>query len=251
MFNRLRHFAHRRLFRHAMPFGKQLQEWAFSDHGDIAVGVEIATWAAPLFVGLSLLDECRNWCEQALAGLDDAGRGTRREMILQEALALSSMFTKGNGDEVRAAIERGIALAETCEDRDHQLQLLAGLNIFLTRIGDFRGALTVAERGVAVARAAKNMAGLVMMDWMLGVSQHLVGNQAAAQRHCEDGMANAVELGQLNTNCFGFDHRIRALVALARALWLLGFSEQALRTAQQAIDEAERRDHPVSVWATV
>src|SRR5258705_6480525 len=222
-------------------------EWAFSDHGDIAVGVELATWAAPLFVGLSLLDECRNWCEQALAGLDDAGRGTRREMILQEALSLSSMFTKGNGDEVRAAIERGITLAETFEDRDHQLQLLAGLNIFLTRIGDFRGALTVAEQGVAVARAAKNMAGLVMMDWMLGVSQHLVGNQAAAQRHCEDGMANAVELGQLNTNCFGYDHRIRALVALARALWLRGFSEQALRTAQQAIHEAERRDHPVSV----
>jgi hypothetical protein len=40
---------------------------------------------------------------------------------------------------------------------------------------------------------------------------------------------------------------IRALVALARASWLRGFSERALRTAQQAIDEAERRDHPVSV----
>jgi predicted ATPase/DNA-binding winged helix-turn-helix (wHTH) protein len=222
-------------------------EWAFSDHGDITVGVELATWAAPLFVGLSLLDECRSWCEQALAGLDDTGRGTRREMILEEALALSSMFTKGNGDEVRAAIERGLALAETFEDRDHQLQLLAGLNIFLTRIGDFRGALTVAEQGAAVARAAQNTAGPVMTDWMLGVSHHLVGNQAAAQRHCEGGMANAVELGQLNTNFFGYDHRIRALVALARALWLRGFSEQALRTAQQAIDEAARRDHPVSV----
>jgi predicted ATPase/DNA-binding winged helix-turn-helix (wHTH) protein len=222
-------------------------EWAFSDHGDIAVGVELATWAAPLFVGLSLLDECRNWCEQALAGLDDAGRGTRREMILQETLALSSMFTRGNGDEVRAAIERGIALADTFEDRDHQLQLLAGLNIFLTRIGDFRGALTIAEQGGAVARATKNMAGLVMTDWMLGVSQHLVGNQAAAQRHCENGMANAVELGQLNANFFGYDQRIRALVALARALWLRGFSERALRIVQQTINEAERRDHPVSV----
>jgi ATP/maltotriose-dependent transcriptional regulator MalT len=168
-------------------------------------------------------------------------------MILQEALALSSMFTKGNGDEVRAAIERGIALAETFEDSDHRLQLTAGLNIFLTRIGDFRGALTVAEQGVAVARATKNMAGLVMTDWMLGVSQHLVGNQAAAQRHCENGMANAVELGQLNTNCFGYDQRIRAIVALARALWLRGFSERALRIAQQTINEAERRDHPVSV----
>src|SRR5258705_658225 len=92
-------------------------EWAFSGHGDVAVGVELATWAAPLFVGLSLLDECRNWCEQALAGLDAAGRGTIGEMILQEALALSSMFSKGNGDEVRAAIERGIALSETFEDR--------------------------------------------------------------------------------------------------------------------------------------
>ena len=221
-------------------------EWAFSGHGDVAVGVELATWAAPLFVGLSLLDECRNWCEQALAGLDDAGRGTRGEMILQEALALSSMFSKGNGDEVRAAIERGIALSETFEDRD-QLQLLAGLNIFLTRIGDFRGALIVAEQGVAFARAAANTAGLVMSDWMLGVSQHLVGNQAEAQHHCEAGMAKAVELGQLNANFFGYDHRIRALVALARALWLRGFSNQALRIAQQAIDEAERRDHPVSV----
>jgi predicted ATPase/DNA-binding winged helix-turn-helix (wHTH) protein len=222
-------------------------EWAFSDHGDIAVGVELATWAAPLFVGLSLLDECRNWCERALASLEDAGRGTRQEMILQEARALSSMFTKGNADEVRAAVERGIALAETFEDRDHQLQLLAGLNIFLHRIGDFCGALTVAEQGVAVARVAGNMAGLVMTEWMLGVSHHLVGNQAAAQHHCEGGMAGAAELGQLNANLFGYDHRIRALVALARALWLRGFSERALRIAQQAIDEAARRNHPVSV----
>jgi predicted ATPase len=30
-------------------------------------------------------------------------------------------------------------------------------------------------------------------------------------------------------------------------LWLRGCSDQALRTAQQAIDEAESRDHPVSV----
>lgn len=222
-------------------------EWAFSDRGDLAVGVELATWAAPLFVGLSLLDECRSWCEQALAALDDAGRGTRREMILEEALALSSMFTKGNGDEVRAAIERGLALAETLEDKNHQLQLLAGLNIFLTRIGDFRGSLAVAEQAIAVARTAKSTAGLVTANWMLGVSHHLVGNQAAAQRHCEGGMGNAVELGLLNANFFGYDHRIRALVALARALWLRGFSEQALRIAQKAIDEAERRDHPVSV----
>ena len=28
--------------------------WALSDRGDIEVGIELATWAAPLFVGLLL-----------------------------------------------------------------------------------------------------------------------------------------------------------------------------------------------------
>src|SRR5229473_4100370 len=211
-------------------------EWAFSDHGDIAVGIELAAWSAPLFVGLSLLDECRNWCEQALATVGDAGRGTRREMILQEALALSSMFTKGNSDQVRDAIERALALAETFEDRDRQLQLLSGLNIFFTRIGDFRGSLSVAEQGVAVVGAVKNPIGLVMTDWMLGVSHHLVGDQAAAQRHCKFGLELAAASGHVHVDFFGYDHRVRALVALARVLWLRGMPERALKVAHQAIE---------------
>ena len=107
--------------------------WALSDHGDVAVGIELATWAAPLFIGLSLLEECRGWCERALAALDDASRGTRQEMILQEALAMSSMLTRGHSDQVRAAIERGLALAEAFQDRARQLRLLVGLSIFFTR----------------------------------------------------------------------------------------------------------------------
>src|ERR1700729_1267163 len=73
--------------------------WALSDHGDVAVGIKVATWAAPLFIGLLLLEECRGWCERALAALDDASRGTGQEMGLQEALALSSMLTRGNSDQ--------------------------------------------------------------------------------------------------------------------------------------------------------
>jgi hypothetical protein len=101
--------------------------WALSSRGDVAVGIELATSAAPLFIGLSLLDECRDWCERALAALDDASRGTRQEMILREALALSSMFTKGHSDQVRAEYERGLVLAEAFQDRARQLRIL-GVN---------------------------------------------------------------------------------------------------------------------------
>src|ERR1700719_3496103 len=129
--------------------------WALSDHGDAAVGIELATWAAPLFFGLSLFEECRGWCERAQAALDDASRGTRQEMILQEALAMSSFFTSGLTDQIRAEYERGLALAEAFQDPARQLRLLAGLNIFLTRLGDIRDAMAVAERGGALAQAAK------------------------------------------------------------------------------------------------
>src|ERR1700722_16319116 len=189
--------------------------WALSHHGDAAVGIELATSAAPLFVGLSLLEECRGWCERALAALDDASRGTRQEMILQEALAMSSMLTKGLSDQVRAEFERGLALAEAFQDRARQLRLLAGLNLFFIRLGDVRGALAVAEHGGVIAQAAKHPAGTVWGECWVGITHHFLGDQAAAQLHCERSLALAEELGTLNANFFSFDNRIRGLVHLA------------------------------------
>ena len=221
--------------------------WALSDHGDVAVGIELATWAASLFIGLLLLEECRGWCERALAALDDASRGGKQEMILQEALALSTVFARGPSDPVRAAIERGLALAEAFQDPARQLRLLAGLSIFFTRIGDIRGALAVAEQAGVIAQAAKHPAGAVWAECWVGGAHHFLGDQAAAQLHCARGLALVVELGASNANFFGFDHRISALVFLARTLWLRGFCDQALRMVQTAIDEAASRDHPFPI----
>ena len=221
--------------------------WALSERGDVAVGIELATWAAPLFIGLSLLEECRGWCERALAALDDASRGTRQEMILQEALALSSMHTRGNSDQVRAELERGLALAEAFQDRPRQLRLLSGLSIFLTRRGDIRGALAVAEQADVTAQAAKHLVGTVWAEGWVGTAHHFLGNQAAAQLHLERGMALAAELGTFNANFFVFDYRSVETVFLARTLWLRGFSDQALGIVQRAIGEAASRDHPVPI----
>jgi predicted ATPase/DNA-binding winged helix-turn-helix (wHTH) protein len=225
--------------------------WALSDHGDVAVGIELATWAAPLFIGLSLFGDCRGWCERALAALDASSRGTRQEMILQEALALASMFTRGHSDQIRAEYERGLALAEAFQDPARQLSLLVGLNIFLTRLGDLRDAMAVAERGGAIARAAKDPAGTAWAEWRVGMAHHYLGDQAAAQLHLERGMTLAVELGVFNANFLGLDPRIPALSCLARTLWLRGFSDQALRIVQNAIDEAASRGHPVSVCGSL
>ena len=222
-------------------------EWAFSDKGDVSVGVELATWAAPLFIGLSLLEECDRWCERALAGLDDDARGTRQEMILQEALALSSLYTTGKSDQVRGAIERALALEETFGDSRHRLQLLFCRWRLLMRLANFRGALAVAQQSATFAEASKDPAGLLIVDFMLGTCHHLIGDQAAAQFFGERGIARAAEPGTLIPDFFGFDQRNYAPISLARALWLRGFPDRARRIAKSAIDDSLSRVNPLSI----
>jgi predicted ATPase/DNA-binding winged helix-turn-helix (wHTH) protein len=220
-------------------------EWCFTGAGDTMVGVRLAAAAAPLFVELSLLVECRRWCEQALASLPDDHSDAATQLTLQEALAVSTMFSHGNSENVRSAIERGVKLACTLGDMPRQLNLIAGLNIFLTRVGDFRGAMAVAQRSVAIAQKIGTSAATATAEWMLGVAYHLVGDQANAQWHCERGMITAAATPPSQVTYFGYDHRVRGLVALARILWIRGFPDRAAKTAALALDEAVKRHQPV------
>ena len=226
-------------------------EWALSDHGDVVIGIALAASAAPLFVGLSLVGECGHWCERALAVLDNPSRNTRREMVLQEALALALLYTGGQNEQIRAALERALSLAEALGDQLRQLQLLAGLNLFFNRLGDLRSSRATAERGAAIARALSDPAGSIWAEWMLGISHSFEGSQTEAQFHCERGFSLAADHIEAKPNYFGFDHRIRALLALARTLWLRGFSDQAVGTAQKAVDEAASRENPVSICVSL
>jgi predicted ATPase/DNA-binding winged helix-turn-helix (wHTH) protein len=226
-------------------------QWAFSDDGDVTLGADLAAWAAPLFVGLSLLEECARWCDRALAVLDEAAQGTRQEMILQEALALSLMYTGGNSDRVRAAIERGLHLEETFGNVPRKLQLFLSLYSLLMRLTDFRGALKVAEQSATFAETAKDQAGLLLADFMLGGAYHYIGDQAAAQFYGERAMARAAELGPSVPNFVGFDYRTYAPISLTRTLWLRGFADRARSIAKTSIDEAAGRVHEISICVSL
>ena len=59
------------------------------------------------------------------------------------------MFTQGNTEAVRSAFTRSLQLAEELDDLHWQLWLLRGLHIYLTRVGDFHGALGTGDRAKA------------------------------------------------------------------------------------------------------
>jgi predicted ATPase len=226
--------------------------WALGDRGDPEVGIDLATRAAPLFIGLSLLEEYRNWCERALAALSDTKRGTKQEMLLLEALELSSMFSKGQGDRVRVALERALDLAEAFEDRERQLRLFADLNLYLIRLGDFPAATAIMERAAAIAQVTKNPGAMVTLEWMAGVGRLFLGDQTAAQLHFERVMTLQVELGTLGVDFLGGNQRVGYLCGLACVLWLRGFSQRARVMAQSAVDAAASQDYAVSTcWSLV
>jgi len=222
-------------------------DWSFSEHGDRQIGVELAAAAAHFFLELSLLTECYRWSEQALASLEAMPIGPRQEMDLRAALGVSVMFTKGNTEAVRSAFTRSLDLARSLDELHWQLWLLRGLHIYLTRIGDFAGALHVGEQGVAVAQALNDPASTLNVEWMLGVAHHLIGNQGKAVGLCESAMKQNPSSQRLNILHLGYDDRIVALVALARSLWLTGHPDRAVEAARYTVGEAERLEHPLTL----
>src|SRR5262249_55539046 len=80
-------------------------DWALAPAGDPALGTELLIAAVPLWMQLSLMEECRRRVEQALAALGaEADRPARPNMQLREAHGLSLMYTKGAVAETEAAL---------------------------------------------------------------------------------------------------------------------------------------------------
>jgi predicted ATPase/DNA-binding winged helix-turn-helix (wHTH) protein len=220
--------------------------WAFSEAGEGKLGVRLAALAAPHLVELSLLDECHHWCQAALLQLGSQ-EGSATHLILQEALAISALFTRVNRDEVRDSIERALRLARTLNDHKRELGLLAGLHILMGHVGHFREMVEVSRRSIELARRVDCPAGIIMSEWMLGCAYHLAGDQAGALRHTEEGFKQAAAHGGMKVDLLGFGHRTRALVILARTLWLSGAADRAAQVAHQAVEEAQQAEQPMSI----
>jgi ATP/maltotriose-dependent transcriptional regulator MalT len=82
---------------------------------------------------------------------------------------------------------------------------------------------------------------------MVGTTRHLLGEQIEAEKRCRSALTPSLGSRSTAMLYFGFDHRVRALVVLARALWLLGRAEDARRVANQAMRDARETGQPTTV----
>jgi predicted ATPase/DNA-binding winged helix-turn-helix (wHTH) protein len=220
-------------------------EWCFGVNGDFAIGVRLAAAAAPMFLAMALLPECYRWSEQAIGALDDAARGGAEEMHLQANLGACSMHMYGQSDPARAALDRGLAIAEARGDVRDQVELISTLTMFHTRAGNFKTALHYAKLGQALAGTVADATAIALAYSVLGRSLHYTGDHNAARAAFEASLQYWSSLPGTSDVYLGFDHRILVSIGLARTLWLQGHPAQAVARMRQTIRDAERRDNPV------
>lgn len=222
-------------------------EWCFGVNGNAEIGIGLATAAAPVFLAMSLLNECHRWSERALLALDDAARGGVEEMHLQAAVGVSLMFTRGGKDPARVALNRSFAIAEEHGDVLEQLRLLGPLNMFSLRTGDFNAALNYAKRCSVIAGTVEDSVAAALAHSILGISLHLGGDLRSARAELEAALERGPGSQRTSTIYLGFEGRSLASAILARNLWLQGHPAQAAERARQTINDAARMDHALTL----
>jgi predicted ATPase/DNA-binding winged helix-turn-helix (wHTH) protein len=224
-------------------------DWAFGLDGDAVLAVALTTTAVALWYQLSLPAECRARLERALSTLMEmADRDPRRELLLQTALGWALGHTTGTARETAAAWATALRLAEELHDSDYQLRALWGLWADHINRGEFRQALSLAERFGAVAAKASAPSDRLVGERMLGVVLHFLGEQTRARGHIECMLERYV--GPPNRSDvvrFQYDQRVSARTTLSRVLWIQGFTDQAMRTVKDAVDDAVAMQHALSV----
>ena len=214
-------------------------DWAFSPEGDPQIGVALTVVVVPLWVQLSLLGECRERAEWALAVLEgDEATTARPRMQLSWALGWSLMYGVGRAREAGPAWATTLELAERLDDRGYRLRALWSSCIDQFNNGDLRAALEFARRFAGLAAHSGDAIDLMMADRLLATAQHYFGDQRAARHHIDRALAQLAALAQQPQIVrVRFEMRVSTHYFQARILWLQGFAEQALRVVEDNIEE--------------
>ena len=232
-------------------------DWAFSQGGDGSIGAALATAAVPLWMHLSLLEERRSRAKQAFGALG-TGANPRQEMRLHDALGKSA----SEAPEMEAAFTKELYIAESLEDAEYQLRALHGLYFCHSANGQYRAAMRFAQRFHDLAMRKPDANTRVLSGRMMGAAKHFLGDQISARRHLEHALTlyEPTDHGRGVTR-FATDSRVIVRVFYARVLWLRGHADEAVRTAEMSVAEAQGIGHvmtlcyalalaacPISLW---
>jgi predicted ATPase/DNA-binding winged helix-turn-helix (wHTH) protein len=222
-------------------------DWAFSPGGEPEIGVTLTVASGLLWTRLSLSDECRRLTERALSALrPESELATRRQIQLLALLGRSLEETVGVTSEMKAAFSKIFELSERIKDNKTKSLAIWGLWIYHFNNGEFETALEMAQN--SISEEGVDASHLLAGERIIGLSLHYLGEQSRARQQIENALRRPVDpLNQPHDVRSSFDHHVTLRSFHARILWLQGFSDQAMRTAKENVEEALGLNHELSL----
>ncbi len=188
-------------------------DWAFSRAGDGSLGVALSAAAVPLWMRLSLLEECGSRAKQALGALETPGTSDLREVpqatvalrgsgnrepdqeiLLLTALGTARLFTTGPSPETMEVFERALTLAEGTRDADDLLRALRGMIYALLAVSRLDEADGLVRRFAEVAAIKKHDVNFAIADRWAGLISLAAGRLVHARVCFEKALARPVTM---------------------------------------------------------
>jgi predicted ATPase/DNA-binding winged helix-turn-helix (wHTH) protein len=228
-------------------------DWSFSSAGDQAIGVDLTVAYAPVWRHLSQMSECSERCERALLSLEpDVTANMRLRVELQINLASAIFITMGPPERAKALLIEALATADALNDLNTQAGALSMLiSIYFSR-GEFGSAQIAAERIEQIAHRIGDPIHLRFAYQQMANTLLTRGRSREAQQYLERVLRISAASGNrrdaiyYNSNDHAADR-----ATLAAALWVQGFTDQALNEARLSLKELQGADHPLLLCRTL
>jgi predicted ATPase len=190
---------------------------------------------------------------ELLATLSESPERNQKELNLQMALGAPLMATKGYGaPELKAAFYRARTLSQQAGDKTQLFQVLYGVWAYHHVRAELPLARELAEQMLDLARLQKDPSVQMPAHWAVGNTLYWMGEFVPAQEHLEQSMTlYDPQHHHSHVLLYGQDQGVTCLSFQVWNLWYLGYPDQALTRAREALALARELAHPYSlVYAT-
>lgn len=221
--------------------------WAFGDGGDPALGVRLTVATIPLWFERSLMSETQNRVEVALDHAEKIGS----DDLLKAKLAISRAWCLNYARTFVPEIEdiwlSALALARRAGNLAFELQALAGLAIYLGRVGRIRHVIERLEEFRTLCAQHQDWSLAPEGERLLAWAKALTGDLTASLTTLERLAAAYPRVGK-GSRMAGFqvDRYIGIRCYIPVLAWVNGRPEYASAVAREAIAAAESTGHLLS-----
>jgi predicted ATPase len=186
---------------------------------------------------------------EVLMTLPDTLERARQELDLQTTLGPVLMAVKGqSSQDTERAYARARELCQQVGETPQLFPVLHGLFRFYMVRAELQTTRDLAEQLLSLAQRAEDPALLLEAHRVMGQTMFWLGELAASRAHLEQGMA-LYDPQQHRSHAFvyGQDPGVACRSFAVRAIWVLGYPDQALQNIDEALNQAQELTHPFSL----